>query len=163
MEIDFLPGLTSVARHIWLAIFFFKIHFILWFGIPGYINWYSLRVLSYPTMCSWQSVHLCYYSYGSNRIAIITVIWHLYLHIHVRCSSFILWWFGSTVSGSTWQLLMPGCATGYWGLASLTCFMFEYLSEIWTPTGAWVLTCHLVAWSNFDSCVLCRNMSLIFF
>ena len=42
---------------------------------------------------------------------------------------------------------------GYPELMSLVHFKVEYLSDIWTPTGVWVLKCHSVLWPIFDSCL----------
>ena len=46
----------------------------------------------------------------------------------------------------------PGCATGYWGLVSLTWFRVECLSGFAHLQG-WVLKCHLVLWPISDSCL----------
>ena len=61
----------------------------------------------------------------------------------------------------------PGCATGYWGLVSLVHFRVEYLSDIWTHTGALGVEVSLSAltyfWQLFTShTVQCGHMGVSF-
>ena len=96
-------------------------------------------------------------------MTMINPIWYKYhiIHVFVACSQNICEHVKFCMcddSGQPCQVQQdscwcPGCTTGYLGLVSLTRFMFEYLSDIWSPTGAWVLTYHSVLWPIFDSCL----------